>query len=154
MANNRAAARSAARLGAVQALYQMDIAQTDLSDVLSEFSSVVRLSGGPDTDEEAVEADTTFLTDIVKGVVDGQRELDPLVDTYLATGWKLHRIDSTLRAILRAGAYELKSRLDVPAKVSISEYIDVARSFFEGDEPKVVNGVLDKLARELGREGL
>ena len=89
MANNRAAARSAARLGAVQALYQMDIAQTDLSDVLSEFSSVVRLSGGPDTDEEAVEADTTFLTDIVKGVVDGQRELDPLVDTYLATGWKL-----------------------------------------------------------------
>ncbi|MGI9373674.1 MAG: transcription antitermination factor NusB [Hyphomicrobiales bacterium] len=154
MASNRAATRSAARLGAVQALYQMDIAQTDLADVLAEFSSVVRLTGGPDAEEEAIEADIVFLTDIVRGVVGSQRDIDPLVDNHLATGWKLHRVDATLRAILRAGSYELRSRPDVPAKVSISEYIDVARSFFDGDEPKVVNGVLDKLAREFGREGI
>lgn len=145
-------ARSAARLGAVQALYQMDIAHTDLSDVLAEFSSV-RL-GEEFDDGECGEADLDFLKNLVRGVVKEQLEVDPLINDHLASGWKLQRIDATLRAILRAGAYELKHRLDVPAKVAISEYIDVAKAFFSGDEPKVVNGVLDNLAREFGREGV
>lgn len=145
-------ARSAARLGAVQALYQMDMAQTDLSDVLAEFASV-RL--GEEFDNgECGEADFDFLKNLVTGVVKQQAEIDPLINDHLATGWKLQRLDATLRAILRAGAYELKQRHDVPAKVAISEYIDVAKAFFSGDEPKVVNGVLDKLAHEFEREGV
>ena len=142
----RAAERSAARLGAVQALYQMDIAKTDLSDVLPEFGSI-RLG----EDGESGEADFEFLSSLVRGVLSEQRTIDPLINERLAEGWKLSRLDSTLRAILRAGAYELKHRQDVPARVSISEYIDVAKAFFEGDEPKVVNGVLDKLAHEFER---
>lgn len=145
----RAAARSAARLGAVQALYQMDIAHTDLSDVLAEFSSV-RLGESAD-DSDCVEPDFEFLRDIVIGVVDQQRAVDPVINEHLAEGWKLHRLDATLRAVLRAGAYELKHRHDVPVKVAISEYVDVAKAFFEGDEPKVVNGVLDNLARKFER---
>ena len=152
MANNRAVARSAARLGAVQALYQMDIAHTDLADVLAEFSSV-RL-GEELGDEQNIKPDTAFLNDIVSGVVKSQFDLDPQINKCLADGWKLHRLDATLRATLRAGAYELSLRQDVPAKVTISEYIDVARAFFAGDEPKVVNGVLDKLARSFGRDGV
>ncbi|MGI9483464.1 MAG: transcription antitermination factor NusB [Hyphomicrobiales bacterium] len=145
----RAAARSAARLGAVQALYQMDIAHTDLSDVLAEFSSV-RVGEGFE-EGDSIEPDFNFLRDIVIGVVDHQRAVDPDINERLKEGWKLHRIDATLRALLRAGAYELKHRQDVPAKVTISEYVDVAKAFFEGDEPKVVNGVLDSLARHFER---
>ncbi len=146
----RAAERSAARLGAVQALYQMDIAKTDLSDVLAEFGSV-RLGENFDGGE-CGEADFEFLSSLVRGVLDEQRTIDPLINERLAGGWKLSRLDATLRAILRAGAYELKHRTDVPARVAISEYIDVAKAFFDGgDEPKVVNGVLDKLAHEFER---
>ena len=83
------------------------------------------------------------------GVVRRQREIDPLIDQQLATGWRLARIDSILRAILRAATFELMELPDVPARVVISEYIEVAHAFFEGDEPKVVNGVLDQLARKL-----
>ncbi len=148
-ATTRAAARSAARLGAVQALYQMDIAKTDLSDVLADFGSV-RL--GEDFDAgECGEADFDFLSSLVRGVLDEQRSIDPQINERLAGGWKLSRLDATLRAILRAGAYELKHRQDVPAKVAISEYIDVAKAFFDGEEPKVVNGVLDNLAHEFER---
>ncbi len=147
--NPRAASRSAARLGAVQALYQMDIAQSDLSDVLAEFGSV-RL-GDEFENGECGDADFEFLSSIVRGVLDQQWTIDPLINERLAGGWKLSRIDSTLRAILRAGAYELKFRQDVPPRVAISEYIDVAKAFFDGEEPKVVNGILDKLAREFER---
>lgn len=146
----RAMIRSAARLGAVQALYQMDIAHTDLSDVLTQFESI-RLGEAAD-DSDNVDADFELLSALVTGVVAEQREIDPLISAHLATGWKLHRLDATLRAILRAGAYELKQRHDVPAKVAISEYIDVAKAFFDGEEPKVVNGVLDNLAREFHRD--
>ncbi len=149
---SRAAARSAARLGAVQALYQMDIAGADLADVLAEFGSV-RLGEAFD-DGECGEADFEFLKVLVKGVLEQQRDVDPLINERLASGWKLARLDATLRAILRAGAYELKNRQDVPARVSISEYIDVAKAFFDGDEPKVVNAVLDKLAHAFDREGI
>lgn len=139
--------RSAARLGAVQALYQMDLAQTDLTDILAEFPSH-RLGGELDGDQYE-DADVAFFRDIVTGVVRSQRELDPEIDRVLAKGWTLSRLDSTLRAILRAGAYELKSRMDVPYRVVINEYMDVAKAFFEDDEPKFVNGALDHLAKAL-----
>ena len=78
-----------------------------------------------------------------------QREIDPVIDHQLASGWRLVRVDAILRAILRAAAFELMELADVPARVVISEYVDVAHAFFDGDEPKVVNGVLDALARKL-----
>ncbi len=88
------------------------------------------------------------------GVVREQLEIDPLVARHLAKGWRLARIDSILRAILRAGAYELHQRPDIPAKVIINEYLDVAHAFFGGDEPRVVNGILDSVAREVARRNL
>ncbi len=90
-----------------------------------------------------------IFADLVKGVVRRQRELDPLIDQQLRTGWRLVRVDSILRAILRAGVFELMERSDVPARVTINEYINIAKAFFEGDEPKVVNGVLDRIAHKL-----
>ena len=139
--------RSAARLGAVQALYQMDLAQTDLSDILAEFPS--HRLGGEIDGEQYEDADEVFFRDIVTGVVRSQKTLDPQIDEVLAKGWTLSRLDSILRAILRAGAYELQARMDVPYRVVINEYIDVANAFFEDDEPKFVNGALDRLARAL-----
>jgi N utilization substance protein B len=95
------------------------------------------------------EADEEHFAEVLRGVVKRQREIDPLIDQQLATGWRLARIDSIVRAILRAATFELIEMPDVPSRVVISEYIEVARAFFEGDEPKLVNGVLDQLARKL-----
>ena len=89
------------------------------------------------------------MAELLRGVVRRQREIDPMVDNQLATGWRLARVDSIMRAILRAGVLELMERPDIPARVVITEYVDVARAFFDADEPKVVNGVLDKLGRKL-----
>lgn len=136
--------RSASRLAAVQALYQMDLAATDVSTVISEFTEQ-RLPDAP-ADDPLHGADTQFFADIVRGVVRRQRDIDPAVDQTLATGWRLVRVDSILRAILRAATFELLERSDVPGKVVINEYINVAKAFFSEDEPRVVNGVLDKLA--------
>lgn len=139
--------RSSARLAAVQALYQMEIAGSELGDVLAEFEAF-RL--GKEIDGLVFrEADSVWFRDVLKGVVQEQRTIDPRIHTALAEGWPLKRIDVTLRAILRAGTWELMARKDVPAKVIISEYIDVAKAFFVEDEPRVVNGVLDRLARDL-----
>ncbi len=148
--------RSQARLAAVQALYQMDLAETDLAAVIAEFETH-RLGpgaadGGTDAGAEGstgAEADREHFASVLRGVVRRQREIDPMVDRQLAEGWRLTRIDSILRAILRAATYELMELTDVPPRVVISEYIDVAHAFFEGDEPKVVNGVLDAIARKL-----
>jgi transcription antitermination protein NusB len=139
--------RSAARIAAVQALYQMDLAGTDLNDVIAEFLTL-RL-GEKAEDCSFRTADRSFFTDLLKGVVRRQREIDPIIDQQLAQGWRLDRIDSTLRAVLRSAVFELVERSDVPARVVISEYVDVAKAFFGGDEPKVVNGVLDRLAKKL-----
>lgn len=140
-------ARSAARLGAVQALYQMDVAATPLDDVIEEF---VEYRLGKDIEGVDIEdADAAHFEDIVRGVVREQRELDRQVNAALAKGWTLARIDSTLRAVLRCGAYELRRCKDVPLKVVINEYVDIAHAFFEGDEPGVVNAVLDRLGREI-----
>ena len=142
--------RSRARLAAVQALYQMDLAETDVSAVLEEFKANPLVD---DAEPNGLgQADPEHFTRVLKGVVARQREIDPLIDQQLAIGWRLVRIDSTLRAILRAAAFELIELREVPARVVINEYVEVANAFFEGDEAKVVNGVLDQLARKL-REG-
>ena len=141
------APRTAARVAAVQALYQMDMAGTDLNAVIDEFVCL-RFPRAPG-DEAAAGADATFFTELLRGVLRRQRDIDPLVDQQLAEGWRLKRIDAIVRAILRAGVFELMERPDVPARVVINEYINVAHSFFSDEEPKVVNGVLDKLARRL-----
>ncbi|MBI1262392.1 MAG: transcription antitermination factor NusB [Rhizobiales bacterium] len=140
-------ARSASRLGAVQALYQMDMAGTDLDEIIEEFNEQ-RLVADPDS-EEMVEPDQAHFEDVVRGVVREQRDIDPLINNALAKGWSLARIDSTLRAILRSGAYELRRCDDIPLKVVINEYVDVAHAFFEGDEPGVVNAVLDRIGRSV-----
>jgi transcription antitermination protein NusB len=139
--------RTAARVAVVQALYQMDMAGTDLNNVIDEFV-LLRFPRAPG-DEAAAGADPAFFADLLRGVVRRQRDIDPVVDDQLAQGWRLVRIDAILRAILRAGVFELMERPDVPARVVINEYINVAHSFFSEEEPKVVNGVLDKLARRL-----
>jgi N utilization substance protein B len=139
--------RGAARLAAVQALYQMDLGGASLPEVLAEFESY-RL--GKEIDgEQYRDADFAFFRDIVSGVVREQQTLDPIVHTTLSAGWPLARVDVTLRAILRAGAYELAGRSDVPARVVIAEYVDVAKAFFEGEVPAMVNGVLDAIARRI-----
>ena len=139
--------RGSARLGAVQALYQMEIAGTELADVVAEFEAF-RLGGEIDGITYR-EADPVFFREIVAGVVAYQRDIDPRVDTALVEGWPLKRVDVTLRQILRAGVFELLKRKDIPARVVITEYVDVAKAFFAEDEPKIVNGVLDRIAREL-----
>ncbi len=140
-------ARSAARVAAVQGLYQMDMAQTDLNAVINEFQSLRFLQAEPG--DAIVGADPTFFAELLRGVVRRQRDIDPVVDQQLAAGWRLGRVDSILRAILRAGVFELLERPDVPARVVINEYIEIAHAFFSEDEPKVANGILDKVARRL-----
>lgn len=139
--------RGAARLAAVQALYQMDLGGATLPDVIAEFEAH-RLGKEIDGDQYR-DADAAFFRDIVAGVVGDQRELDPAIDAALMAGWPLARIDATLRAILRSGAFELAHRFDVPGRVVISEYVDVANAFYEGEVPAMVNAVLDALARKL-----
>ncbi|MDX2202506.1 MAG: transcription antitermination factor NusB [Hyphomicrobiaceae bacterium] len=141
--------RSRARLEAVQALYQMDLAQTDLANVIEDFKSHRLEDTEEEADPAAEEANPQHFAKVLRGVVKRQREIDPMVDEQLAEGWHLTRVDSTVRAILRAGTYELMELTDIPPRVVISEYLEVAKAFFEGDEPRLVNGVLDALARKL-----
>jgi N utilization substance protein B len=138
--------RGAARLAAVQALYQMDIAGTGLNDILAEFES--HWIGREVEGAQYLPAEAAFFRDVVSGVVREQRRLDPLVDQALAEGWPLKRIEAILRAVLRAGAYELGHRSDVPARVVVSEYVDVAHAFVDKDETGMVNAVLDQIARQ------
>jgi N utilization substance protein B len=137
--------RGAARLAAVQALYQMDVAGTGLNEILAEFES--HWIGREVEGAQYLPAEAAFFRDVVAGVVRQQRSLDPLVDEALARGWPLKRIEAILRAVLRAGAYELGHRNDVPARVVVSEYVDVANAFVEKEETAMVNAVLDQLAR-------
>jgi N utilization substance protein B len=139
--------RGAARLAAVQALYQMDLAGTGLNDILAEFQSY--WIGREVEGAQYLPAEAAFFRDIVSGVVREQRELDPLIDNALSKGWPLKRIEAVLRASLRAGAYELIHRNDVPARVVVTEYADVAAAFVGRDETGMVNAVLDQLARRL-----
>jgi transcription antitermination protein NusB len=139
--------RGAARLAAVQALYQMDIAGTGLNEILTEFES--HWLGSDVEGAQYLPAEAAFFRDIVSGVLREQTKLDPQIDAALARGWPLKRIEAVLRAVLRAGAYELACRRDVPARVVMSEYVDVASAFVDKDETGMINAVLDQLAREL-----
>jgi len=144
---HKANRRGAARLAAVQALYQMDIAATPLNDILAEFES--HWLGREVDGSEYLPAEAAFFREIVAGFLREQRRLDPVIDTALAGGWPLKRIEALLRAVLRAGAFELDQRRDVPARVVISEYVGVANAFLDGEETGMVNAVLDLLARQL-----
>ena len=141
--NVDSAARHAARLAAVQAIYQMELTALDAEAVIDEFVEH-RFA------ESALPArpDAEFFADLVRGVPNRQKEIDRAIAQCLAADWKFSRIDSILRAILRAGGYELIARADVPAKVVIDEYLDITHAFFQGDEPGFVNAALDKLARD------
>jgi transcription antitermination protein NusB len=144
--DRKANRRGAARLAAVQALYQMDIAGAGLNDVLAEFES--HWLGNEVEGEKYLPAEAAFFRDVVSGVVRDQARLDPLIDEALSKGWPLKRIDAILRAVLRAGSYELEHRKDVPGRVVVSEYVDVAHAFVEKDETGMVNAVLDQIARQ------
>jgi len=139
--------RGAARLAAVQALYQMDVVGTGVMETVAEYE-VFRL--GKDLDgKQYLAADPQWFRSIITGVVAEQKILDPMICRTLPETWPLSRLDLTLRAILRAGVWELKKRKDIPTAVIVSEYIDIAKAFFETEEPKLVNALLDRLAREL-----
>jgi N utilization substance protein B len=138
--------RGAARLAAAQALYQMDIAGTGVNDIFAEFES--HWLGGEVEGERYLPAEAAFFRDVVSGVVNDQESLDRRIDDALSKGWPLKRIDAILRAVLRAGAYELERRTDVPARVVIAEYVDVANAFVDRDETGMVNAVLDQIARQ------
>jgi transcription antitermination protein NusB len=138
--------RSAARLAAVQALYQMDLTGKGLEAIIREFER--HWMGKEIEDDQYKPADGAFFRVIVQGVLDRQKRIDPTVDDLLAKGWPLKRVEAVMRAILRAGAYELLLMPDTPVKVVISEYVDIARAFFEKDETAMVNAVLDRLARD------
>lgn len=138
--------RGAARLAAAQALYQMDIAGTGVNDIFAEFES--HWLGGEVEGERYLPAEAAFFRDVVSGVVREQASLDRRIDAALARGWPLKRIDAILRAVLRAGAYELERRTDVPARVVIAEYVDVANAFVDREETGMVNAVLDQIARQ------
>jgi N utilization substance protein B len=144
---SRTKARNGARLAAVQALYQMDLVHTDINEVIVQFAEHRFTEASEEVGHAEVE--TAFFCDLIKGVVARQREVDPLIGKQLKPGWRLERLDSILRAILRSATYELIARADIPAKAIIGAYVDLAHDFFAGEEPKVVNGVLDTLARLL-----
>ena len=138
-------ARAVARLAAVQALYQMEVSGAGVEAVVREFRDH-RFSGDLEG-ETLAEADEPFFGDLTRGVVEAQRDIDLAITQRLATGWKLPRIDATVRAILRCAAFELLRRKEIPHEVVINEYLEITKSFFGGTEAGFVNGVLDAIAR-------
>lgn len=137
--------RGAARLAAVQALYQMDVGRQTLEDTLAQFGAFHL--GREIEGEQYLPADADFFRQIVGGVTKHQLQIDPAVDKALSEGWPIERVDATLRAILRAAAFELLRRRDIPSKVVITEYVDVARAFYEDDASGMVNAALDSIAK-------
>ena len=147
--NSRSQARSAARLAAVQALYQRQMEKTPLPRLLDEFHQH-RLGREIEGDEYA-DAEVAFFDDVVSGVDARREEIDDKLTARLAQGWTLARLDKTMLQILRAGTYELIARQDISKATAISEYVDVAKAFFDDREAKFVNGVLDAVAKDAGR---
>ncbi len=146
----RSQARSTARLAAVQALYQWQMEGTALAKLLDEFHQH-RLGREVDEDEDQryADAEIDFFDDLVAGVTARQEEIDGLLVARLADGWTLARLDKTMLQVLRCGAYELVARADVPVATAISEYVDVAKAFFDDREARFVNGILDAVAKEV-----
>ena len=150
-------ARSVARLAAVQALYQMEVAGAGVEAVLREFADH-RFGSPVEADDAAAggaaidhlaDADEVFFADIVRGVVTHQADIDQAVSRRLAANWRLERLDATLRATLRSATYELMHRSDVPTEVVLDEYVELAKAFFAKTDAGFVNGSLDAVARDL-----
>ncbi|MCQ1572977.1 transcription antitermination factor NusB [Neorhizobium galegae] len=142
--------RGAARLAAVQALYQMDVGGTGVLEVVAEYEAH-RLGQELDGDTY-LKADASWFRSIVAGVVRDQVKIDPLIRGSLQEDWPLSRLDSTLRAILRAGTFEILERKDVPVAVIVTEYVEIAHAFFGEEEPRIVNAVLDRIAKQVRGE--
>lgn len=147
MSNPRSQARSAARLAAVQALYQQHMEGTGEARLLDEFHQ--HRLGMEIDDAELADAEVDFFDDLVSGALARRGEIDDLLAAKLAAGWTLARLDKTMLQILRAGTYELLARPDVPVAAAISEWVDVAKAFFDDREAKFVNGVLDAVAKDV-----
>ena len=145
--SGRSRQRSAARLAAVQALYQRHMEKTALARLLDEFHQ--HRLGKEIEDDQYEDADVDFFDDVVSGVVARQVEIDTKLGEKLAEGWTLVRLDKTMLQILRCGTYELMARADVPKATAISEYVDVAHAFFDEREAKFVNGILDAVAKDV-----
>lgn len=145
--SRRSQARSAARLAAVQALYQHDMERTPVARLLDEFHQ--HRLGQEIEDIPFAEADVAFFDDLVRGVAARREEIDGLLSAKLAAGWSLARLDKTMLQVLRAGAFELLARPDVPRATVISEYVDVAKAFFDDGQARFANGVLDAVAGEV-----
>jgi len=148
----RSQARSAARLAAVQALYQMQMEGTALARLLNEFHQHRLGREVDDEDHEGevfADAEVDFFDDIVSGVDARRKEIDELLVGKLADGWTIARLDKTMLQILRAGAYELMARADVPTATAINEFVDVAKAFFDDREAKFVNGILDAIGKDV-----
>jgi len=143
----RSQSRSAARLAAVQALYQQEMEGTPIATLLHEFHH--HRLGATIDEVEYADAEVDFFDDVVKGADARRGEIDELIAGRLAQGWSLARLDKPMKAILRAGAYELAARADVPTASVISEYVDVAKAFYDARETGFVNGLLDAIAREV-----
>jgi N utilization substance protein B len=142
-----AARRAGARLAAVQALYQMEQTEQSARSVVADFMED-RL-GLNDEGEPVEEADPDIFKAVVHGVVDRQEEIDAAIMRRLASGWKIERLDATSRAILRAGIYELIAEISLPSQIILDEYVSLAHAFFEGAEPKFINGLLDAVSRDI-----
>ncbi|MDO7844459.1 transcription antitermination factor NusB [Sphingomonas immobilis] len=143
----RSKARAAARLAATQALYQHEMEGTPVPRLLHEFHN--HRLGATIEDVEYAEADIAFFDDVVTGATARAGEIDAAIKAKLSTGWTLERLDKSMRAILRAGTYELLARVDVPVGTVISEYVDVAHAFFDKREAGFVNGLLDGIAKSV-----
>lgn len=144
--------RTASRLAAVQALYQIDLTGVSPATAVVEFMR--HNIAGTAHDESFGEADEQLFAELVEGTSARREDIDRGISSVLTADWPLERLEIILRAILRAGVYELLARPEVPARVIISEYLDIAHAFFSGKEPGLVNGVLDRLARTIRSEGL
>ena len=145
--NERARSRSAARLAAVQALYQQEMEGTPMARLLDEFHR--HRLGATIEDVEYTDAEVSFFDDVVRGVDARREEIDARITARLSAGWNLARLDRPMRAILRAGTYELIARADVPTPSVITEYVDVADAFYDKRETGFVNGLLDAVAKDV-----
>lgn len=143
----RTRARAAARLAAVQALYQHEMEGTAIPALLHEFHQ--HRIGATIEEVEYAEADVDFFDDVVKGTHARREEIDGLVESKLTSGWSLDRLDKPMKAILRAGTYELLARNDVPLGAAISSYVDVANAFYQRREAGFVNGLLDAIGKQV-----
>ncbi len=141
----KSSSRSAARLGAVQALFQLDMEKTAISRLLKEFHD--HRLGVEIEDDQYADAEIEFFDEIVTGVSDRRDEIDVLITEKLASGWSLKRLDKTMLQILRAGSFELLAREDVSTATVINEYVDVAHAFFDEKQSGFVNGLLDAIAK-------